>query len=148
LNTVPDVVGLTEAAARAAITAAGLVPAAAVARVNSATIPIGRVVSTDPRAGFTLPPNGSVSLTISLGTIVPVVTGLPLGDIGIHATALNALNEAGLVGTPITFASSPSVPANTVISQGIAGGTTVEVGTSVSLVVSSGPPPVMVLNVV
>jgi len=34
------------------------------------------------------------------------------------------------------------------LSQGIADGTTVEVGTSVALVVSSGPPPVTVLNVV
>src|SRR5262249_60296165 len=89
-----------------------------------------------------------VAIVIAVGTLGPLVTGLPLGDIGIHATALNALNEAGLVGAPITFVASATVPPNTVISQSIPALTTVEVGTSVALVVSSGPPPVTVLNVV
>src|SRR5262245_16014126 len=147
LNTVPNVIGLTQAAATQAIVNAGLL-VGNITTVNSPTIPIGRVVSTDPRSGFTLPAGSRVDLVISLGTIVPLVTGLELGDVGIHATALNALDEAGLVGTPVTFQNSATVPPNTVISQGIASGTTVEVGTNVALVVSSGPPPVTVLNVV
>ncbi|HXI30109.1 MAG TPA: PASTA domain-containing protein, partial [Vicinamibacterales bacterium] len=147
LNTVPGVIGLTQAAATQAILNAGL-RVGVVTTANSPTIPIGRVISTDPRAGFTLPPNSPVDLVISLGTIVPLVTGVPLGDIGTRGVALNILNEAGLVGAPITLVSSTTVPAGVVISQGIADGTTVEVGTSVALVVSSGPPPVTVLNVV
>jgi len=147
--TIPNVIGLTQAAATTAILNAGAV-VGTVTSVNSATIPIGRVVSTSPSAGVTLPPTPTprVDIVISLGTIVPLVTGLPLGDIGTHGVALNALNEAGLVGAPITFQASTTVPPNTVISQGIAAGTTVEVGTSVALVVSSGPPPVTVPNVV
>ena len=146
-NTVPNVIGLTQAAATQAILNAGLL-VGNVTTVNSPTIPIGRVVASDPRSGFTLPAGSRVDLVISLGTIVPLVTGLDLGEIGVHATALNALDEAGLVGAPITFQNSATVPPNTVISQGIADGTTVEVGTNVALVVSSGPPPVTVLNVV
>jgi beta-lactam-binding protein with PASTA domain/Ca2+-binding RTX toxin-like protein len=147
LNTVPNVIGLTQAAATTAIRNAGLL-VGTITTANSPTIPIGRVIASDPRSGFTVPPNTRVDLVISLGTIVPLVTGLDLGDVGTRGTALNQLDEAGLVGAPITFVANATVPANTVISQGIADGTTVEVGTSVALVVSSGPPPVTVLNVV
>jgi beta-lactam-binding protein with PASTA domain len=146
-NTVPGVIGLTQAAATTAILNAGL-RVGAVTTANSPTIPIGRVISVSPVAGTTLPANSPVDIVVSLGTIVPLVTGLPLGDIGTHGVALNILNEAGLVGAPITFQSSLTVPVNTVISQGIADGTAVEVGTSVALVVSSGLPPVIVNNVV
>jgi beta-lactam-binding protein with PASTA domain len=146
-NTVPNVIGLTQAAAQQAILQAGL-RVGVVTTANSPTIPIGRVIATDPRSGFTLPPNSAVDIVVSLGTIVPLVTGLDLGEVGVHATALNALDEAGLVGAPITFQNSATVAPNVVISQGIADGTTVEVGTNVALVVSSGPPPVIVLNVV
>jgi hypothetical protein len=52
-----------------------------------------------------------------------------------------------VIGT-ITQQSSTTVPAGVVISQNPADGLTVDVGTAMNLVVSSGPPPVTVLNVV
>jgi beta-lactam-binding protein with PASTA domain/Ca2+-binding RTX toxin-like protein len=147
LNTVPGVIGLTQAAATTAILNAGL-RVGVVTTANSPTIPIGRVISASPREGTTLPPNSPVDIVVSLGTITPLVVGLPLGDAGTRGTALNALSENGLVPGVITQQSSATVPAGVVISQDPADGLTVEVGTAMNLVVSSGPPPVIVLNVV
>jgi beta-lactam-binding protein with PASTA domain/Ca2+-binding RTX toxin-like protein len=147
LNTVPGVVNLTLAAATLAIQNAGL-RVGTVTQATSTTIPIGRVALVNPQAGTTLPPLSLVNLVISTGTIVPLVVGLPEGAIGIHATALNALDEAGLRAGTITRVTSLTVPAGIVISQGTADGTAVDVGTAVNLTVSSGRPPVTVNNVV
>src|SRR5262249_10527033 len=140
LNTVPNVIGLARAAAATAIVNAGLTVGAPDVLINSPAVHIGQVAATDPFAGCTLPPFAPVRLTVSLGTIVPTVTGLPLGDIGVHATALNALNEAGLVGVVTTTQPSTTVAAGSVISQAVAAGTTLDIGLSVGLVVSSGVP--------
>jgi beta-lactam-binding protein with PASTA domain/Ca2+-binding RTX toxin-like protein len=147
LNTVPNVIGLTQAAATTAIVQAGL-RVGVVTTANSPTIPIGRVISTDPRPGFTLPPNSPVDLVISLGTITPLIVGAPTGDSGTRGTAENILFEAGMVVGVVTTASSNTVPAGIVISQDPVDGLTVEVGTAMNFVVSSGRPPVTVPNVV
>jgi beta-lactam-binding protein with PASTA domain len=146
-NTVPGVIGLTQAAATTAILQAGL-RVGVVTTANSPTIPIGRVISSSPRPGVTLPPNAPVDLVISLGTITPLVVGLPLGDVNTRGTALSDIDAAGLVVGTIIQQSSNTVPAGVVISQNPADGLTVEVGTAMSLVVSSGRPPVTVLDVV
>jgi beta-lactam-binding protein with PASTA domain len=146
-NTVPGVVGLTQAAATTAILQAGL-RVGVVTSVNSATIGIGKVVSADPRAGTTLPPNSPVDLVISLGTITPLVVGVPLGDAGIRNSAVDLILGAGMVVGTVTQQSSNTVPVGVVISQNPADGLTVDVGTAMNLVVSSGRPPVAVPNVV
>src|SRR4051794_40195683 len=146
LNTVPGVIGLTQAQATTAILNAGL-RVGTVTSAPSTTIPIGRVAVTTPRAGVTLAAGGLVNIVISTGTVVPLVAGLELGDVGIHATALNALDEAGLIGV-VTLQTSLTVPAGIVISQNPPDGTAVDVRTNVALVVSSGRPPVTVPNVV
>ena len=71
-----------------------------------------------------------------------------MGDVGTAGTALNRLLEAGLVAGTITQQPSTTVAAGLVISSTPAAGTVVDVGTTVNLVVSSGPPPVNVPNVV
>src|SRR3954470_14659715 len=146
LNTVPGVIGLTQAQATTAILNAGL-RVGTVTSAPSTTIPIGRVAVTTPRAGVTLAAGGLVNIVISTGTVVPLVVGLELGDVGIHATALNTLDEAGLIGV-VTLQASLTVPAGIVISQNPADGTAVDVRTNVALVVSSGRPPVTVPSVV
>jgi beta-lactam-binding protein with PASTA domain/Ca2+-binding RTX toxin-like protein len=147
LNTVPGVVGLTQAAATTAILNAGLT-VGTVTSAPSTTIKIGLVSATSPNAGVTLAPLSKVNLVISTGTTVPVVAGRALGDAGTAGTALNQIAEAGLVPGTITQQSSTTVAAGVVISSTPVAGTVVDVGSAVNLVVSSGPPPVTVPNVV
>ncbi|HKB13269.1 MAG TPA: PASTA domain-containing protein, partial [Vicinamibacterales bacterium] len=147
LNAVPALVGLTQAAATTAILQAGLI-VGTVTTANSTTAHIGTVIDSSPTPGFLLPPNSPVNLIISLGTIVPTVTGIPLGQTFTPKTAENIILEAGMVIGAITMQSSTTVPAGTVISQDPAAGLTVDVGTAMNMVVSSGPPPVTVPNVV
>jgi len=144
--TVPAVVGLPQATAESNIRAAGL-RVGVVTTANSTTIHIGSVISSTPKEGTTVARNSLVDLVVSLGTVTPLVTGLPLGDVGTRGTAANAILEAGLVVGTITQASSTTVPAGIVLSQDPADGLTVDVGTIENLVVSSGPPRVNVPNV-
>ena len=63
---VPNVVGLTEAGAQTALTAAGLT-VGRVATANSATVAIGKVISQIPVAGIKETPGSAVALVISSG---------------------------------------------------------------------------------
>ncbi|MCC6235860.1 MAG: PASTA domain-containing protein, partial [Verrucomicrobiales bacterium] len=141
---VPNVVGLTEAAAGTAITGAGLA-VGAVTTANHATVPAGQVISQNPTAGTSVLPGTSVALLISLGptpVLVPNVVGLT------EAAAGTAITGASLVVGAVTTANHATVPAGQVINQNPTAGTSVLPGTSVALVVSLGPPPVLVPNVV
>ncbi|MGB2973068.1 MAG: PASTA domain-containing protein, partial [Candidatus Competibacter sp.] len=62
--------------------------------------------------------------------------------------AATALSNAGLTVGNVTPQTSSTVPAGTVISQNPAAGAAVARGSAVNLVVSSGPPPATVPNVV
>src|SRR5262249_23715338 len=62
--------------------------------------------------------------------------------------AATAIADAGLSVGTVTTQSSTTVPSGSVISQNPAAGTQVVVGSTVALVVSSGPPQVAVPNVV
>jgi beta-lactam-binding protein with PASTA domain len=147
LNTVPPVKGLTQAAATTAILTAGL-RVGTVTSANSTVFHIGTVMAVNPLEGTTLPANSPVDLVISLGTITPLLVGLPLGDANTAGTAINAILENGLVVGTVTQQSSTTVPAGIVISQNPLDALTVDVGTAMNLVVSSGRPPVAVPNVV
>jgi beta-lactam-binding protein with PASTA domain len=146
-DTVPAVKGLTQAAATTAILQAGL-RLGTVTTANSTTFKIGTVIDSSPEPGIVLPANSPVDLIVSLGTIVPTVTGVPLGQTFTPGTAENIILEAGMVIGVITQQSSTTVPAGVVISQDPATGLTVDVGTAMNMVVSSGRPPVTVPNVV
>src|SRR5262249_46971302 len=119
-----------------------------VTSVNSPIFHIGTVVDSSPEPGFVLPVNSPVDLIVSLGTIVPTVTGVPLGQTFTPGTAENIIIENGMGIGAITFQPSTTVPAGTVISQDPAATLTVDVGTPMNMVVSSGRPPVAVPNVV
>ncbi len=62
---VPSVVGQTQAAAEAAIAAAGLVPSATTA--NDGTVPAGDVISQDPAGGSSVAPGSTVNIVVSDG---------------------------------------------------------------------------------
>ena len=139
---VPNVVGLTQAAATTAITGAGLV-LGTVTMASSVTVPKGSVISQSPAAGTNVAPDSMVNLTVSSGGVtVPDVVGLTQAD------ATTAITSARLSLGAVTTQSSATVASGLVISESPAAGTIVTSGSGVNLVVSSGPPTVAVPNVV
>jgi eukaryotic-like serine/threonine-protein kinase len=140
---VPDVKGASPEAASAAILAANLAVGGRVEAFDD-TIPSGMVAKTEPKIGSELKPGTTVDLIISKGpkpVEIPRVVGekikmveSQLTDLGLSIQRSNVFSE--------------TVPKNTVISIKPKAGTTVNSGTSVDLVVSKGPPPVTVPNLV
>ena len=134
LINVPDVVGMKQADAEAAITAAGLKPL--VADGNSADVPVGNVMAQGPVAGSDVAPGTEVRLTISQGpqfSTVPDVVGQSQSD------AQATLKAAGLAMKAVSNYSS--APNGDVYSQTPAQGVKVAPGTTVSVTVSKGPAP-------
>jgi VWFA-related protein len=135
--TVPNVVGKTETAARSDLSAVGLINVA-VTQQASATVAAGSVISQNPAGGTAgVLQNVTVNLVISSGVptvAVPNVVGQTQAD------ATTALTNAQLVLGTVTQQSSDTVASGRVISQTPVAGTTVQQGTSVSIVVSTGAP--------
>lgn len=135
---VPDVVTMSYDRAERVITDTDLV---AVRReVSDAAVPAGSVVRTDPPAGTSVAPGGTVTIFVSTGvrTVpMPTVAGLP------EQGARDALTAAGLrVGT-ITPRNDPDLAAGTVIEAATADGPApagepIAVGSTVDLTVASG----------
>jgi len=140
---VPDVRGSDPAAATTAIVEAGLASGGRVETFDDA-IPAGQVARTDPPIGENLPPDTPVDLIVSKGP-EPVeledITGRK------EAVATRRLEEAGVqVGSSREF--SESVADGRVISMTPEGGTVVDAGSTVEIVVSKGPPPVEVPDLI
>jgi len=134
---VPNLVGQTQTSAEGAIVAAGL-SVGTVTTANSDTVPAGDVISQNPAACTACAaPGSSVGLVVSLGTAAVDVPNL-VGQT--QTSAEGAIVAAGLaVGTIIT-ANSDTVPTGDVISQSPTACTACTApGSTVDLVVSSGP---------
>ena len=71
---VPNVLGMTQAAATTAVTSAGLV-VGTVTSTRSATVPAGRVISESPTAGTNVAAGSAVNLVVSSGPLVGDVNG-------------------------------------------------------------------------
>ena len=140
---IPTLKGLTQAAATDAITAVNLV-VGAVREAFDDKAEVGTVVTSDPKAGASVKPGTSVDLVISKGP-EPV----PMPDIeGRKVTAAKAaLTEVGLK-ADVTQKFSESVANGIVINAKPPAGTIIDSGSRVALVVSKGPPPVVVPNLV
>ncbi len=141
---VPNVVGDTQAAATTAITGAGLV-AGTVTKQSSSTVASGSVISESPVAGTSVSAGSAVNLVVSSGPASIVVPNV-VGDT--QAAATTAITGAGLVAGTVTKQSSSTVASGSVISESPVAGTSVSAGSAVNLVVSSGPAPISVPNVV
>ena len=129
---VPDTVTHTEAAARAAIEAAGLA-VGTVTTAFSATIPAGLVISQAPAAGSVLATGSSVNLVVSAGPApvrVPYVVGLT------QAAATSVIMAQGLVVGTVTTGLSRTIPVGSVMDEVPANGTLVALGSSVNLVIA------------
>ena len=131
--TVPNVLNLTQAAATAAISGAGLV-LGTVSQSSSITVPAGNVISQNPNAGDSVVADSAVSLIVSTGPVaVPNVVNMT------QAAATTAISFAGLAIGAITQQTSATVPSGSVISQNPTAGTNVAAGSAVALTVSTGP---------
>ncbi len=140
---VPDVKGLSPEAAALEITSANLALGGRTEAFDN-NVPAGAVTKTDPKIGAELKPDTRVDLVISKGprpVKVPNIVGNRIGP----ATA--ELEKLGLtVNRSNVF--SENVAKNVVISIKPKAGTNVNSGTAVDVVVSKGPPPVTVPNLV
>jgi len=135
--TVPNVVGLTQAAATTAITAVGLT-LGTVTTASSTTVAAGLVISQSPAASTSVAAGSAVAIVVSTGpptVTVPNVVGLT------EAAATTALTGAGLVKGTVTVGASTTVAAGLVSTQVPTAGGTAVVGSAVDLVISTGPPP-------
>jgi beta-lactam-binding protein with PASTA domain len=144
MATVPNVIGLTQAAATTAITEAKLT-LGNVTQQNSNTVATGNVISQDPASGSSAAEDSPVNLVISSGApivAVPNVVGLT------QAAATTAITEAKLTLGSVTQQNSNTVATGNVISQDPASGSSAAEGSPVNLVISSVAPMVAVPNVV
>ena len=131
----PNLVGIPYERARATTESAGLVLGPAVYRQTNA-YPEGTVISQSPGPGTPMAYGSAITPTVSTVRdliAVPDVVGSPQAD------AIFALTSAGLHVGSTTRAPDPTVPDGSVISTDPAAGRSVALGTSVALVVSSGP---------
>jgi beta-lactam-binding protein with PASTA domain len=157
---VPQVVGQTQGSAVNKLTGAGLTP---VLHNVGSSKPAGIVVAQKPPAGKEVDKGSKVTLNVSTGT--PSTTTAPTTTAPATTTAanVNVPRVTGLAQTPalkqlntlglhpqVTYRTA-SAPANRVVQQTPAPGTSLRRSSHVSLVVSSGPSPqpaVSVPNVV
>jgi beta-lactam-binding protein with PASTA domain len=143
MMTVPNVVGLTQAAATAAITGGKLMVGTVTQQISN-TMVAGNVISQDPGNGSLLAPGSPVNLVISSGpqiATVPNVQGLT------QDAATAAITEAKLMIGTVTQKISNAVTTGNVITQDPSSGSSVAEGSPVNLVISSGPQMVAVPTV-
>jgi YVTN family beta-propeller protein len=131
---VPNVVGMTQAAATTAITGAGLT-VGAVSMQSSSTVPSGSVISESPAAGTSVTSGSAVNFVVSTGPVQVVVPNV-VGQT--QAAAATAITGAGLTVGAVSMQSSSTVPSGSVISESPAAGTNVASGSAVNFVVSTG----------
>jgi serine/threonine-protein kinase len=139
--TVPNVAGQSEQAAGANLRQAGLNPVPSLA--PSSTVAVGLVISQTPQAGSRVEKGSSVKVVVSQGPAIAAlvdVSGLST------ARAAAKLSKAGFKPTTKTQASS-TVKSGLVISTEPPAGTEVQVGSTVTMLVSSGPAPVSVPDI-
>ena len=132
--TIPKTTGLTVSAAQNAISKFPL-EILPINETFSDEIPKGFVIQTRPESGTSVKRDAQVEIIVSKG-IEQVALASYLGKSG--EQALNELTEAGFDVEP-TYAYSESVLELAVISQNPAGGSALDKGAKVSIVISKGP---------
>lgn len=139
---VPNVFGLSQSEATAAITDAGFA-VGAIAAVYDDNAPPGQVVDQAPAAGTQLLPGSQVAIAVSKGpapsaspqvSVVPDVLGQAQED------AVSALQEAGFT-VVVEKVPDASAPAGTVTDQTPSAGVVAQPGSSVTIIVAASPSP-------
>jgi eukaryotic-like serine/threonine-protein kinase len=134
---VPGVVGLTEAAARAALSARQL--AAQVQSASSTTVAKGQVMSQNPGENAQVPVGSTVTIGVSTGpdaAAIPNVVGLT------QEAATSTLQQAGFTVGTIAQVDDPSQAKGKVVSTDPAVATVASFSTPVTLRVATGKVPV------
>lgn len=139
---VPNVINLTPETAQSILQTAGLVLGERVS-INSDTVQEGRIISQVPEAGMLVMPGDAVAIAVSLGPKFAVVPDIS-GKATVEAEA--ALAAVGLLLGEVTSAYHPSVPVDRVINTQPAAGESVLRGSEVSLTLSKGPEPVVIVE--
>ncbi len=139
--TIPSVSGQSAAEAQATLENAGL--EVAVQRVTNADVDAGEAIDTDPPAGSEVDEGDSVVLRVSVG---PGLAAVPDVEGDEEAAATAELQRADFEVDTQQEASN-DVDEGVVIRQSPAGGSQAEVGSAVTIVVSSGPENVAVPDV-
>jgi serine/threonine protein kinase len=132
--TIPKTTGLTVSAAQNAISKLPL-EILPIKEVFSSEIPKGFVIETIPQSGASVKRDAQIEMIVSKG-IEQIGLASYLGKSG--EQALNELTEAGFDVQP-TYAYSENVLELAVISQSPAGGSVLNKGAKVSIVISKGP---------
>jgi eukaryotic-like serine/threonine-protein kinase len=139
--TVPNEVTKTVAVAQQDLQKAHLKPD--IRRESSSTVPVDTVVRQDPPAGKSVSRGSNVTLFVSAGAAqkaIPTdITGRPAADV------TNELHGLGFVVAPKDQANA--APKGTVFTSIPNPGTKADVGSTVTIIVSSGPAPVAVPDV-
>ena len=136
----PQVLGLSQASATATLKD-GHLAVTMDAPVYSETVKVGEVAAQNPAAGARVTRGHHVHLALSRGPErykVPAIAGASLAE------AKSALSTTHLTFGGTKSASSMTVKKGLLISTEPAAGTEVKPGTRVTLVMSSGPPPVTI----
>jgi eukaryotic-like serine/threonine-protein kinase len=139
--TVPDLAGQTQSVAVASLKREGLVPLVSLAA--NARVPSGLVVGTTPPGGTVAKKGSRVSVVVSSG---PGIVALPDVNGKKSAEATKILRKEGFQPTT-QDQSSDTVAKGVVISTDPAAGIEVQVGSPVTVFVSSGPQEVSVPQV-
>jgi len=136
---VPQVTGLSQAAAETALRKAGLTPGT-VTQTASDTIGAGIVVSTDPVAGTSWPQTKPVGIMVSAGPPLPNFVGQQFQD-------AQGQTQSGNYQLQQVPDANSTQPQGTITSQSPAPGTPITPGEVVTVHVSNGPPQVPVPDV-
>jgi len=138
--TVPDLVGKTQTQATVDLQAAGL-SVGTITTVTTTSVNPGTVLSQDPAAAQSVNRGAPVNIQVSLDTVaVPDVRGAKQAD------AESKLTAAGFL-VSVTAKASSSVASGRVIEQNPTAGVTAQSGSTVGIVVSTGPDLVAVPDV-
>jgi beta-lactam-binding protein with PASTA domain/serine/threonine protein kinase len=131
-----NLAGLHQADAAAVLQTLGL-KVGTVTNATSMTVPAGDVISSNPNSG-TLLPGQSVNLVVSTGkpmVAVPAITGPSAASFAAAEAALQAVGLTGVENDQF----SDTVPKGQVIGTQPPGGTSLTVGSQVTVLVSKGP---------
>lgn len=132
--TVPDVSGMSEAAAMTKLSSMDFDPASTTEYSNK--VAVGEVISTDPVAGSLVEANTNISVLVSKGSSEVVIPKDLVGRTEAEVRAdLGALN---LKLSPNEQVNDPQIQSGLVVSSDPLPGETVEVGTEVTLKISTG----------
>jgi len=140
---VPDFVGMTESDALQALRDAGL-ELDTIKREFNKGVPDGQVFKQDPVAGANVPAGSLVTIFVSKGTElakVPDVVGQKQGE------AKTALEKAGF-SVKVVDEASDTVATGLVIRQSPDGGVSIDAGSQVTIVISTGSKKAQVPNVI